>query len=185
MDWILVGEMAFQVGAFLAACFVLYGAWLSISAPAGKPSAAESHDEDRREPGAPAGPLCLALACILALPVFPGSARADDPFERGNKAYRDSRYADALAEYQVAADGGNARAQEILGFMYLNGPSSYSAGVPRDRGRAIYWFGRAAREGRPVAQRMFCVLSARPANGTADRRDCAGGTVAASAAREP
>jgi TPR repeat protein len=183
MDWILVGEIAFQVGAFLAASFVVYGAWLCIAAPAAKSSAPESQDEARREPGVPAGPVCLAIACILALPAFPGAARADDPFERGNKAYRESRYADALAHYQVAADGGNARAQEILGFMYMHGPSSYSAGVPRDREQAIYWFGRAAREGREVAQRMLCILSGRPGHAAADRVACASGTVATSTPR--
>ena len=185
MDSIFVGECAFQVGVLIAAGFLFYGAWLSIAALAAKPPAPEPGKEEEQGSGVRDLPVCLLVCGILALPAFPGAARADDPFERGNQAYRESKYADALAHFQVAADGGNARAQEILGFMYLYGPSSYAVGVPRDREQAIYWFGRAAREGREVAQRMHCVLTGRSANAAADRAACAGGTVAASAPSRP
>lgn len=185
MAWNCVGDFVFQAGVLFPAGFVIYGAWLSITAPAAQPPAAESGTEVRRKHSVLAVPVCLVFAGILALPVFPGAARADDPFERAGKAYRESRYADALTQYRIAADGGNARAQEILGFMYLLGPSSYGAGVPRDRARALYWFGRAAREGREVARHMVCVLSGRAEHVVADRATCAGGTVAASAPRGP
>ncbi|MCO5107593.1 MAG: hypothetical protein M9907_10965 [Burkholderiaceae bacterium] len=52
---------------------------------------------------------------------------------------------------------GNARAQEMLGFMHALGTSMFP-GVNRDGREAIHWFDLAARQGEPVSLRMYCAL---------------------------
>lgn len=58
---------------------------------------------------------------------------------QAEQAYKDARYADALAQYQVLADQGSVIAYRRLGDIYLNGK-----GVPRDAAEAARWYGRAA-----------------------------------------
>ena len=64
------------------------------------------------------------------------------------------------------------RAQEALGFTYLNGNALYGAAIPWDRQRAIYWFRKAAVQEREVAQHMLCVLTGQPAETVTRRRHC-------------
>lgn len=149
---------------------VHHGAWGgSAQRPGRRPA-------ERRERGASASQVCLVVSGILVVLALPGAALASEPFERGIKAYDDSEYQDAMTQFRLAADGGNARAQEILGFMYLHGPNLYGAALPHDRDQAIYWFGFAARGGREVAEHMLCVLTGRPANTVVDPATCAAGT---------
>lgn len=58
---------------------------------------------------------------------------------QAEQVYKDARYADALAQYEVLADQGSVIAYRRLGDMYLNGK-----GVPRDAAEAARWYGRAA-----------------------------------------
>jgi TPR repeat protein len=108
------------------------------------------------------------LVAALATP----SALADVPLERGVQAFEQSRYGDAIAEFRSAANAGDSRAQEILGFMYLHGPNLYGASVPLDRDQAIHWFRHAALGGSEVAKHMLCVLTGRPANTVIHRAGC-------------
>ena len=77
-----------------------------------------------------------------------------------------------MSHFRVAADAGDARAQEILGFMCLLGPAAYGAAVPVDREQAIYWFRRAATGGREIAKQVLCVLPEQPANAGAVGAGC-------------
>ena len=71
-------------------------------------------------------------------------------FERG-------QYAQAAEHLRIAADAGDARAAEILGFMYGFGASMFP-GMARDLREADRWFDRAARGGQPVGRYMVCAL---------------------------
>lgn len=203
MSWINVGDFLFHAGALLAAGFLAYGGWLAITAPQMGPHNATDErrpsgellvetrltpppgDEVRRGTGVVITGLLFFVSGIFGALALPGAALADDPLERGIKAYHDSKYQDAITQFRLAAEGGNARAQEVLGFMYLHGPNFYGAGMPLDRDQAIHWFGRAARGGREVAQHMLCVLSGQPANTVVNRATCAARTAAISTGVRP
>lgn len=124
--------------------------------------------------------LAVFITFCAPLPVHAG-----DTYEEGIAAYRDTKYQNAVRHLRVAADGGNTRAQEILGFMHLHGPSMYGAAVPQDRAQAIYWFGRAAKGGREVAQHMLCVLNGKPGSTVVDRSSCAAASPVASTNSRP
>ena len=94
----------------------------------------------------------LALAC--------GLARAADSYEEGRLAYERGEYAVAQAKLLAAAGQGDAAAQEVLGFMYVLGPSLYP-GISRDLSAAEMWFECAARSGRPAARYMACAMARR------------------------
>lgn len=76
------------------------------------------------------------------------------------EAYENGNYAAAQRMLLVEAHAGNARAQEMLGFMYAFGPELYR-GVPRDLKTSWQWFDRAARSGQPVSRYMYCALARR------------------------
>lgn len=126
----------------------------------------------------------LGLFLVASSSVFAtgASAEASGHFERGFEHYEQSRYTAALADFRLAADAGDARAQEVLGFMYFHGARLYGSAVPESRSEAARWFGMAAGAGRPVAQYMVCVLADRPAGTAADRAKCSAGPRQALAA---
>ncbi len=135
------------------------------------------------------GPLVQVFAAtaiiMFVLLVLPPAAHATEPFERGMEAFHVSKYQEALGQFRLAAGSGNTRAQEILGFMYLHGPGLYGAAVPLDRAQSIYWFGRAAKGGREVAQHMLCVLTGHPATTVVDRTTCVAAAVLAAPGLRP
>ena len=53
----------------------------------------------------------------------------------GYDAYQRMDLAEALAQFQKAAEDGNVTAQDSLGVMYANGE-----GVPRNYALALMWF---------------------------------------------
>jgi len=55
--------------------------------------------------------------------------------------------AEAVRWYRLAADQGQAGAQNSLGFMYANGQ-----GVPQDYAEAVRWYQLAAEQGQASAQ---------------------------------
>jgi len=57
----------------------------------------------------------------------------------------------------AAAGNGDARAAEILGFMFGFGPEMFP-GIGRDLSASVRWFDTAARGGRPVGRYMVCAL---------------------------
>lgn len=87
-------------------------------------------------------------------------ARADDGFADAMQAYEHGEYAQALQLFRVPAGAGNAEAQELLGFLHLYGETLYP-GVERDPRAAMLWLDRAARQGRPNARFVHCLLERR------------------------
>jgi TPR repeat protein len=95
------------------------------------------------------GPLCAALLQLS------GFAHAND-MEDAMRFYESGHFVHAADRFRAAAIAGDARAQEILAFMYALGSELYP-GVPRDVRAAAHWFDIAARNGRPVSRYMSCV----------------------------
>jgi TPR repeat protein len=107
------------------------------------------------------GVVGLALALGLALVFDPAPMRqaagrlaqtlalaaVTQDIDAGSAAYRKGDYASALPHVRPLADQGDARAQSILGLMYLNG-----RGVPKDDVAAATWFRRATDQGHAPAQ---------------------------------
>ncbi len=100
-----------------------------------------------------------ALLLVFAA-LTTGSAGANDDFEAARRAYERGDYPRAQTRLQAAAIRGDARAQELLGFMHAFGPQLFP-GVNRNDEVAARWFDRAARSGRPAARYMFCALTRR------------------------
>lgn len=189
MSWTVLGDLLFLAGGIAAAGLVAYGGWLCISevihglrSAAIPKQASQAKDVEKSSTQVDGEtseetPAAIAVASLL-LPGFllglapSGTALAADPLERGLQAYEETRYAEAVAQFRQAADAGNGRAQEILGFMYLHGHSLYGAAVPSDRAQAAHWFRRAAQGGHEVSQHMLCVLEGRPAQTVVGRTAC-------------
>ena len=95
--------------------------------------------------------LVVALGLALAIDTTPlrqrvgelaqglGIAAPAGDIDAASAAYRKGEYAKALRYVRPLADKGDARAQSILGLMYL-----YGRGVPQDDVVAATWFRRAA-----------------------------------------
>lgn len=98
--------------------------------------------------------LLASAACAPGLCAQGGTAN----FEQAMDDYEHARYARAEGALRTAAEQGNVRAQEVLGFMYAFGPSLYP-GIHYDRHEAVVWFDRAARGGSESARFMFCALT--------------------------
>lgn len=102
----------------------------------------------------------LLVASIAATFVVFGAqpaAKADDGMDLAIEAYENGDYPKALRLLREPARQGNARAQEMLGFMHALGTPMFP-GVSRDGREAIHWFDLAARQGEPVSLRMYCAL---------------------------
>ena len=86
--------------------------------------------------------LALAIALVAGL-----AAPAGADFDDGVVAYISGDYATALREYRLAAEQGDASAQNNLGVMYAMG-----RGVAQDDALAAQWYRRAAEQGDARAQ---------------------------------
>ncbi len=80
------------------------------------------------------------LLVSLAAPAWAG-------YENGLAAYQSGDYETALREWREAAEQGNAKAQNNLGFMYQKG-----LGVPPIHAEAARWYMKAAEQGESRAQ---------------------------------
>jgi TPR repeat protein len=101
--------------------------------------------------------LCLFLVTAACAAGF--TARADTPgFEQAMDDYAHARYVSAEGGFRAAAELGDVRAQEILGYMYAFGPNLYP-GIQHNRHEAAVWFERAARGGSDSARYMYCALT--------------------------
>ena len=107
---------------------------------------------------------CLLMAAAMA---FPAAALANGDLEPAMEAYERSHYAESVRLLRPAAEGGDLRAQEMLGFMHLYGPALYGAEVPRDPEQARYWLERAAAAGSTVAMRGLTWIKGHPASAAA------------------
>ncbi len=111
-----------------------------------------------------AAPLLAILLCVST------PARASD-IEDAMYFYDSGHYVLAVDRFRAAAIAGDARAQEILAFMYALGSEMYP-GVPRDVRAAAHWFDMAARSGRPVSRYMSCALRRDSAAANAPGQQC-------------
>jgi TPR repeat protein len=78
---------------------------------------------------------------------------ADRAHERGDEAFKNRNYSNAIRWYQQAADGGNADAMFNLGSLHMMG-----LGVPVDYQAAMRWFRAAADRGDLRAMNQIAVL---------------------------
>jgi len=101
----------------------------------------------------------VTTAVVAASLLFAASAAAtgEDSMQKAMEHYERQNYSLARFHFLSAAKAGDARAQEILGFMHAFGPAMYP-GVDRDFAAAAHWFDLAARAGRPVGRYMACAL---------------------------
>lgn len=94
--------------------------------------------------------LLLVVASVLLLGIRVTWA---DTYEDGIAAYKRGDYARALKIYQSLAVRGNAKAQNNLGVLYLNGE-----GVLEDYVEAVKWFKLAAAQGNISGQENLAVM---------------------------
>jgi len=99
----------------------------------------------------------IAAALVFASLAAAGSTRAGDDMAEAMAFYESGHYLHARDHLRAAARRGDARAAEMLGFMYGFGSDMFP-GVSRDVDAAAYWFDLAARGGRPVGRYMVCAM---------------------------
>jgi uncharacterized protein len=97
-----------------------------------------------------APPSRAALALGGALLAFGLAGAAADPMTAGERAYARANYIRAAKLLAPEAEGGRAKAQTYLGFMYANG-----LGVAQDFSIAAKWLTLAAQNGVPEAQYLL------------------------------
>jgi hypothetical protein len=86
--------------------------------------------------------------------VAAAKAQVEDALNKGNPEALDSSvYAKAMPSYRMAADQGNADAQELMGWFYENG-----RGVSQDYDEAMRWYRKAADQGNRNAQNLIGTL---------------------------
>ena len=90
--------------------------------------------------------ICLTLAALLG---SAGMSWGAD-FQKGQAAYQNGDFATALREWKPLAEQGYARAQYLLGLMYLT-----VRVVLKNHGTAMKWYKLAAEQGNaPVRQQV-------------------------------
>ena len=103
----------------------------------------------------------IAFAVLAAATLMPQAAYSNDALARAEEACENYQWRDALAWFEVAAESGDARAQQIAGLMNLYGERLYP-GVARDVGRAKAWLYRAEAQGSLEAKHMLARLERNP-----------------------
>ena len=91
----------------------------------------------------------IVIICIIALLI----RWSGDPLAAVRNAYNSGDYDRVLKLLLPLAEGGNARAQGMLGAMYANG-----TGVDLDYMAAVTWSRRAADRGDAVAQAQLGLM---------------------------
>jgi TPR repeat protein len=109
----------------------------------------------KRTPGGKSMKSPWVLLLLAAALTIPAAALASGDLERAIEAYECSHYAESVQLLRLAAEDGNLRAQEMLGLMYLYGPTIYGAQVPRDLDQALHWLQRAASAGSAAAAHVL------------------------------
>lgn len=84
-------------------------------------------------------PLCAVVIFLLPLA---GCATAF--YANGMADYKIGWYTDAVRQFSIAAKHGDAKAQNMLGWLYANG-----LGTPKNLGTACSWYAEAAKQGLP------------------------------------
>jgi TPR repeat protein len=99
----------------------------------------------------------IAAALAAASLVAAGNVAAEDDMAQAMQFFERGHYVLARDHLRAAARDGDARAAEILGFMFGFGGEMFP-GIGRDLGASVHWFDMAARGGRPVGRYMVCAL---------------------------
>ena len=86
---------------------------------------------------------CLTIAVLLGSAGMSWSA----DFQKGQTAYQNGDFATALREWKPLAEQGYARAQYLLGLMYVTG-----RGVPLNHKTAVKWYRLSAEQGNVYSQ---------------------------------
>ena len=87
--------------------------------------------------------IAAAIICLLS----GCTTTSTGLYEKGKAAYKENNYADAVKWYKMAAEQGDAEAQNALGACYKNGE-----GVEKDHAEAAKWYRKAAEQGHAKAQ---------------------------------
>ncbi len=87
---------------------------------------------------------------------LPRGLTLDQANKNGNKAYQTQDYAGAMRWFHMAADQGDAAAQNAIGAMYF-----FGRGVPVNYAEAMSWYRRSAAAGNAAAQDGIGALYAR------------------------
>jgi len=96
------------------------------------------------------------LLSLTFLFLFSGTSVVfGDDYQDGVDAYKRKEYKTAYKLWLPLAEQGNAKAQYILGVMYVKG-----LGVPKDYKEAVKWFRLAAEQGITLAQYNLGVMYA-------------------------
>jgi len=103
----------------------------------------------------------IAIAVLAAVTIIPSVAYPNEALDRAEEACENYDWPQALAWFEVAAQDGDRRAQQIAGFMLLYGDRLYS-GVQRDYERARTWLERAKAQGSEEARHMLSRLERDP-----------------------
>jgi len=85
--------------------------------------------------------------CVVTVLLTVAAPVAHAEIETARDLLEAGEYADAMRELRLAAEAGNAEAEELIGVMYALG-----LGVARDDVRALEWYLRAAMKGHAGAQ---------------------------------
>lgn len=89
----------------------------------------------------------LAVIGFIVLGFAGACADREAQFQKGLKGYNTQDYDTALKYLTPAANKGHAEAQEVLGFMYING-----LGVEKNNRLAFEWMKKSAENGNALAQ---------------------------------
>jgi TPR repeat protein len=99
----------------------------------------------------------IAAALAAASLAAAGNGIAGDDMAQAMEFFESGHYVHARDHLRAAARNGDARAAEILGFMFGFGSEMFP-GIGRDLSASVHWFDMAARGGRPVGRYMVCAL---------------------------
>jgi TPR repeat protein len=103
----------------------------------------------------------LAIAVLLAAILIPSVAHPNDALARAEEACNNYQWLEALVWFEVAAESGDRRAQQIAGLMHRYGERLYT-GVERNVERAKAWFYRAEAQGSVEAKYLLARLERNP-----------------------
>jgi TPR repeat protein len=103
----------------------------------------------------------IAIAVLVAAVLIPSVAYSNDALARAEEACENYQWLEALGWFEVAAESGDRRAQQVAGLMHLYGDRLYP-GIERDTGRAKAWFYRAEAQGSVEAKYLLARLERNP-----------------------
>ena len=103
----------------------------------------------------------IAIAVLVAAVLIPSVAYSNDALTRAEEACENYQWLEALTWFEVAAESGDRRAQQIAGLMHLYGDRMYP-GIERSVGSAKAWFYRAEAQGSVEAKYLLARLERNP-----------------------